>query len=205
MHLCDLLLSKGLAGKATILLSLSFVLKPISLPLLGLPLFAPLKNRKKSLVAFLIIVSIFLLLAFLPFYLLGWVLPASSNQVTSYFRMAGGLTLFSVVELIKNTAILPIGLEFLGYLWVPALILGYIWVYLNPPKNTCEFITGAILLLLIFFLTRSWVSEPNLNLFLPLFLILLGYGKISDRLFHLSWILPLVFIFLNYSFPQLFF
>jgi hypothetical protein len=33
----------------------------------------------------------------------------------------------------------------------------------------------------------------------------LGYGKINRKTFHLLWIIPFAFLFLNYAFPQLFF
>jgi hypothetical protein len=60
-------------------------------------------------------------------------------------------------------------------------------------------------LTLVFFLTRSWLSEPNINLLLPLMLILVGMNKLGWRSLHLSWIVPLVFMVLNTSFSQLFF
>jgi hypothetical protein len=36
-------------------------------------------------------------LAVLPFNLFGWMAPSSPDQVTSYFRMAGGMT-FNIVR-----------------------------------------------------------------------------------------------------------
>lgn len=196
-------LSMGSTGKSAFLLALSVVLKPISFALLGLPLLFS-SSRKKSIISILIVTDV-ILLGVLPAYLLGWNLPLSLDQASSFFRMAGGLTLFSAVEPLAGSSDLPVGLAFLGYLWIPALVFGYYWLYRYPPKNTYELVRSAVFLLLIFFLTRSWVSEPNLNLLLPLLLIMYGYGKISSRLLHLTWIIPLVFIFLNNAFPQLLF
>jgi hypothetical protein len=110
-----------------------------------------------------------------------------------------------VVEFFQKNALLPAGLEFLGYLWIPALLLGYYFVYRNPPKNARQLFQSSVFLLLVFFLSRTWLSEPNINLLLPLFLLLLGYGKIGMKTFHLGWIIPFAFVFLNYAFPQLFF
>ena len=168
-------LSKGKIVKSSILLSLSIVLKPISLPLIGLPLlFRTPNNRRKNLIYILIMFAMVVGLAVLPFNLLGWMAPSSPSQVTSYFRMADSMTLFSLVEIIQNTAVLPAGLEFLGYLWIPALLIGYYLVYRNPPKSMPELAEKAVVLLLIFFLTRTWLSEPNLNLIISLALIALA-------------------------------
>lgn len=199
-------LSKCMIKKSALLLSLSIVLKPISLPLIGLPLlFSTPKNRQKNVVYVLILLLIVLALWFLPFNLLGWMMPSSPNQITSYFKMAGGMTLFNIVEIFQKTATLPTSLEFLGYLWIPALISGYYIIYRNPPKTMNKLVESAVFLLFIFFLTRSWLSEQNINILLPLLLILFGSGKISSKNLHLTWIIPFIFLFLNYAVPQLFF
>jgi hypothetical protein len=200
------LLSKGMIVKSSILLSLSIVLKPISLPLIGLPLlFSTPKNRRKNLLYILISSVVVVTLWFLPFNLLGWMVPSSPTQLTSYFKMAGGMTLFNSVEIFQKAAAIPAGLDFLGYIWIPTLILGYFIIYRNPPKTMPKLVESAVVLLFIFFLTRSWLSEPNINILLPLLLILFGSGKISPKNLHLAWIIPSVFLFFNYAVPQLFF
>jgi hypothetical protein len=109
------------------------------------------------------------------------------------------------VEVIQNTAVLPAGLEFLGYLWIPALLIGYYLVYRNPPKSMPELAEKAVVLLLIFFLTRTWLSEPNINLIIALALIALASKEMNFRNFAFLWVIPLVFMFLNTSMQQLFF
>ena len=199
-------LSKGQIVKSSILLSLSIILKPISLPLIGLPLFfSTSQNRRKNLIYILISALILVGLWFLPFNLFGWMVPTSPGQVTAYFKMAGSMTLFNLVEVFQNTAVLPLGLEFLGYLWIPALLIGYYLVYRNPPKSMPELAEKAVLLLLIFFLTRTWLSEPNINLVISLALFALASKKLNFRNFGFLWIIPLVFMFFNFAFPQLFF
>jgi Gpi18-like mannosyltransferase len=199
-------LSKGKIVKSSILLSLSIVLKPISLPFIGLPLlFSTSNNRRKNLIYILITLAMIVGLAILPFNLLGWMAPTSPGQVTSYFRMADSMTLFSLVEVIQNTVVLPAGLEFLGYLWIPALLIGYYLVYRNPPKTMPELAEKALVLLLIFFLTRTWLSEPNINLIISLALIALVSKEMNFRNFAFLWVIPLVFMFLNTSVQQLFF
>ena len=131
--------------------------------------------------------------------------PSSPGQVTAYFKMADSMTLFSIVEVIQNTAVLPAGLEFLGYLWIPALLIGYYFVYRNPPKSMPELAEKAVMLLLIFFLTRTWLSEPNLNLIISLALLMVVAKDMNFRNFAFLWAIPLVFMFLNTSAQQLFF
>ena len=199
-------LSKGMIVKSSLLLSLSIVLKPISLPLIGLPLFfRTAKNRRKNILYILISLLIVVTLWFLPFNLFGWMAPSSPGQVTAYFKMADSMTLFTLVEVIQNTAVLPAGFEFLGYLWIPALLIGYYFVYRNPPKSMPELAEKAVLLLLIFFLTRSWLSEPNLNLIISLALLTVVAKDMNFRNFAFLWAIPLVFMFLNTSAQQLFF
>jgi len=200
------LLSKGKVIKSSILLSLSIVLKPISLPMIGLPLlFSTPKNRRKNLLYILISSVIVVSLWFLLFNLFGWMVPSSPSQITSYFKMADSMTLFSLTEVIQNTAVLPAGLEFLGYLWIPALLVGYYLIYRNPPKSMPELAEKAVILLLIFFLTRTWLSEPNINLIIALALLTLVSKDLNFRNFGFIWVIPLVFMFFNTSLPQLFF
>ncbi len=200
------LLSKGMIVKSSILLSLSIVLKPVSLPLIGLPLlFSTQKNRQKNALYILILLAFVATLWFLPFNLLGWTTPDSSSNFLSYFSMAGGMTPFNLVEVIQNTVVLPASLGFLGYLWIPALLLGYYLVYRNPPKSTTELAEKAVMLLLIFFLTRTWLSEPNINMIIPLAFLTLTLKKLNFRNFAFLWVIPLIFMFFNTSIPQLFF
>ena len=89
-------LSKCMVGKSSLLLSISLVLKPISFPLIGLPLVC-YRTRKAKKIAVYLFVAVLVLLAlwFVPFYFLHWMVPSSGFQLTSYFRMAGGMTVFN--------------------------------------------------------------------------------------------------------------
>ena len=122
-----------------------------------------------------------------------------------FTKMSGGMTLFSLVEVIQNTAVLPAGLEFLGYIWIPALLIAYYLIYRNPPKSFIEVAKAAVGLMLVFFLTRSWISEPNINVILPLAILALSFKKMNFRNFLFLSVIPLVFMFINTSIPQLFF
>ncbi len=191
---------------SAVLLSLSVVLKPISFPLLGLPiLFSQGKSWKKTIQYSLIVILVIVSLWILPFNLLGWALPSSGVQVTSYFMRAGGMTPFNIIEILQDTTTFPAGLYFLGYLWIPALLAGYYLVYRDPPKNFNELTQKAIGLMLIFFLTYSWLSEPYVIIVIALALLALPYSKTSFRDFHFLWVLPLVFMVFSTNFAQLFY
>lgn len=200
------LLSKGIVKKSAMLLSLSVVLKPISFPLLGLPLlFSPRKNWPKMLRYILISVAVIVTFWILPFYLFGWTLPSSSNQVTSYFTRAGGMTPFTLVEIFQDTVTLPSGLAFLGYIWIPALLLGYYLVYRDQPKTFNELTQKAIGIMLIFFLTYSWLSEPYVIVAIAFALLAFPFAKMDFRNFHFLWVIPLIFMILTTNFVQLFY
>lgn len=200
------LLSKGIVKKSAVLLSLSVALKPISLPLLGLPLlYSPGKNLSKMLQYILISVGVIVTLWILPFYLFGWMTPSSSDQVTSYFTRAGGMTPFTLVEILQDKVTIPTGLAFLGYIWIPALLMGYYLVYRDPPKTFNELTQKAIGIMLIFFLTYSWLSEPYVDVAIALALLALPFAKMNFRNFHFLWVIPFIFMILTTNFAQLFY
>ena len=200
------LLSKGRTAESALVIAVGFVLKPISLPLLGLPLlYSATNSAKKRVAAFFAIAIIVGCLWFLPYPLAGWAAPVSPSQVASFFSMAGGMTPFNIVDVFWHTSTMPFGLWFLGYLWIPALIAGYILVIRRSPKTLIQLSQAALVLLLIFLLSRSWLSEQNLNMLFPFMLILVGAGMLKPRSVHLVWVVGLVFLVVNLSLLQLLF
>ncbi|HEX9261175.1 MAG TPA: glycosyltransferase 87 family protein, partial [Candidatus Bathyarchaeia archaeon] len=200
------LLGKGRNRWSAITLALAFSVKPIVLPLLGLPIFFQTpKNWRRSLEYLAILGSIIFIIVILPFLFSGWQIPLAPGEWNSHFVTAGGLSLFGISELVNETQVLPQSLEILGFLWVPALLIGYYGVHRKPLASNIELVSKGIILSLIFFLTRSWLSEPNINLVLALILISVETNAITFRNFHFAWVLPFIFMFFNYSIPQLFF
>jgi hypothetical protein len=63
----------------------------------------------------------------------------------------------------------------------------------------------STVLILIFFLFRSWVSEPNIVLLIPMVLILVSTGELNPLALNVVWILPLIFSFFNTATVQLLF
>ena len=188
------------------MLAVSVAIKPVALPLAPLPLFFSERLlSRKNLWYSLIFTSVLLTLAIIPFFLLGWTIPVAQGEWNGQFNIAGGMTVFNVAEIIQNSPMIPPALEFLGLLWVPSLIVAFFFVYRDPPRSMENLVRKAIGLVLVFFLTRSWLSEPNINLILPLMLVAVGVNMLDRRSLHLMWVVPLVFLMLNAALPQLFF
>ena len=199
-------LSVGKIKKSSLMMAVGVAIKPIAIPLVGLPLLFTAPDQRRKNIQYLLIFSlVFLACYFVPFYLFGWNIPLGTNEWNAQFKMAGGMSPFNIIELFQFSSLFPSELTLLGYLWVPALIAGYYFVFRNRPKSINGLARKAVGITLVFFLTRSWLSEPNINLILPFMLLTVEPCKKSFRNFHFAWIIPLLFMFLNFSFPQLFF
>jgi hypothetical protein len=187
------------------LMAMAVLFKPIALPLIGLPLFAAAAKKHSKKAEYLAVFSSVGLIGFLtPFYIFNWASPLAPGTWNSHFTMLGGLTPLNIVELFQ-APVLPSGLDFLGFIWIPALLAGYLLVYRHPPESLSDFAAKGVSLTLLFFVTRLWLSETNVTLVLALMLLTLTSNKISFRGFHFLWIVPLIFMFLNWAIPQLFF
>jgi hypothetical protein len=60
-------------------------------------------------------------------------------------------------------------------------------------------------LVLVMFLTRTWLSEPNIVLLLPFLVILVALGELNPLALTAMWVIPLIFTIFNTSPPQLLF
>ncbi|MCX9025368.1 MAG: glycosyltransferase 87 family protein [Candidatus Methanoperedens sp.] len=191
-------------GRSAVLLALAISLKPIALPLLPLPIIYTARGSMKSCAKYLIIsLASILVLTVLPFYLLNWNPGPIFRNWDYHETVAGGLSIFGFVEALQGTYHIPDSMYLLGFLWIPAVALGYI--FLHPRFNSPEEITrSACSIILIFLLTRAWVSEPNLVLLIPFLVMVMTMNNISWKVYTFAWSVPLVFAFLNTSIPQLF-
>ncbi len=217
-----LLLSRGMPGLSAISLSLAVSLKPIALPLIPLAVmaarFVPAAvapgrawaafptgrtpfARAASYTAALALGL--LLFSAAPFFIFRWDPWIILRNWNTHFIAAGGLSWLSFFELIGNSYTLPASLAFLGLLWLPAVMVGAL--FLKPMSAGFEeLLDKGLRLILLFFITRSWLSEPNVNLLLPMAVILTASGRLSKRHLLALWALPLAFALLNTSLAQLF-
>ena len=200
-------LSHGKIKRSAILLALSASLKII--PLVLGPLFLLFIKRNHDRIKILEFVFLsfiaLALFAFLPFWIFNWDPNLILTNSDYHFLRAGCFSLFNLNELLFNTNSLPAGWEFLGYVWIPSLALGYYALTKTRLESRMDLVRWASSLLFVLMLTRSWVSEQNIVLFFPLLLIY-SVVDLKNWVFpHLTWINTLVFSFLHGSPLQMFF
>ena len=198
-------LSEGKLTSSAILLALAISFKPTALPLAP-AIFVFLRGKPSRLVLryfFLFFICAFMLFVG-PFAILGWDPTPILQHWNAHFSVGGGLSFMTFLELIRGSYQLP-GLWWLvGLLWVPAL--GIATIMLKPGGDgLIDLIKKSSALIMVFFLFRAWLSEPNLLLVLPLILILTSFGELDSRALTAVWVLAFLFSFFNTSTFQLLF
>jgi hypothetical protein len=186
-------------------LGLAIALKPTPVPVI-LAILAYLwgtdwKWRARYIITF--VVSLFVLCV-LPFFVFHWSASPILKGWNAQFSVSGGMSLTTLYELIKDTYILPGYWWLLGFLWLPAVLIGALSLR-KGDHGLVELIRNSLMLILIFFLTRTWLSEQNLTLILPLVLILVALGELPRLGLTVVWALPLIFTIFNTSPAQLLF
>jgi len=199
------LLAEGGLIIPAILLALAISLKPIAIPLI-LVIFIYLAGRslRRTLQFFLVFTSSMLLFCVAPFILLGWNPSPILLHWNSQFTVGGALSFMTFLEYVKWTYQLPGQWWLLGWLWVPALAIAT-YTLKSGIRGFEDLLKKSVALILVFYLCRAWVSETNLNLILPMVLILVSLNALDRRALEAIWVLPLIFSFINTSLAQLFF
>ena len=199
------LLSEGGLLFPAILLALAISMKPIALPLILVTLiFLAGKSLRRTLQYLAVFSLSMLLFCVVPFIIFKWNPSEIFQHWNSQFVVGGGLSFMTFLEYVSWTYQLPGQWWFLGWLWVPAL--GLAAYALKPGMQGFEdLLKKSTALILVFFLCRAWLSETNLNLILPLVLILVSMHALDRRTLLAIWVLPLIFSFFNTSLAQLFF
>ena len=94
----------------------------------------------------------------------------------------------------------------LGLLWIPALAVATVFALRRRGVGSFDdVVKKSTALVLVFFLTRTWLAEPNVILILPLALILTSLGELDRRALTAVWVIPLLFTVFNASPLQLLF
>ena len=200
-----LLLAGGRITFPAALLALAISFKPTALPLLP-AVFIFLLDRPVSRILRFFVLSFFFLALFCagPFLIFHWDLSPILHHWNAQFSVGGGMSFMTSLELIAGSYQLP-GLWWLvGMLWVPALAVSAL--LLKPGGNgLVDLLKKSTILTLVFFVFRTWLSEPNLVLVLPMLVLLVSLGKLDARLLAAFWVVPLIFSFFNTSLTQLLF
>ncbi len=190
---------------AALLLALAISFKPISIPVVLAAMVYLWGKPWLRLVRFLVILAASgALFCIAPFILFGWDASPVLQNWNAQFTVSGGMSLMTFYEQLRNTYLLPGRWWLLGLAWIPAVCLGTL---LLPPskQNFTDLLKKSLVLILIFYLTRTWLSEPNLSLVLAMVLILTHLGELPNFTLTMTWAMPLIFTIFNTSPPQLLF
>jgi hypothetical protein len=199
------LLYGGRLGISAGLLALAISFKPTAVPIAPVVLAYLLTRSVRQAVRYSAVLLLGLLLfGVAPFLIFGWSPAPILQHWNAHFTVAGGMSFMTFFELLRDSYQLPGGWWLLGMVWIPALGVGLLALRrgIGGFEDLLKKSTGLVL---IFFLTRAWLSEQNVVLILPLVLILTSIGELDGRALRAVWILPLIFTIFNGSPPQLLF
>ncbi len=199
------LLYKQQIGTSAILLALAIALKPTPLPVALAAVAYLWRAPWHKLVGYISILTLVLLAAcILPFLILHWDAQPIFHGWNAQFSVSGGMSPTTIYELLADTYLLPGYWWLLGFLWIPAVMISAIFLP-RGEVGLAGLIRNSLVLILVFFLTRTWLSEQNLALILPLILVLVVMGELPNLCLTIVWVLPLIFTVFNTSPAQLLF
>jgi hypothetical protein len=198
-------LARGKLTGSAILLALAISFKPTAIPLIpAVFVYMRSGSLRQIFRYFALFLSAALLFSVGPFVILRWEPTIILQHWNAHFTVGGGLSFMTFLELIKNTYQLPGQWWLLGLLWAPALLIAT-FTLKNASIGLLNLLKISTALIMVFFLSSTWVSEPNIILVLPLILILTATGELDQRALTLVWLLTIVFGFINTSMFQLLF
>jgi hypothetical protein len=200
-----LLDAKKPVGSA-ILLALAISMKPIMLP------FAPAvfvyllqQGKRNTLWYFSVFFTGCLVFCALPFIVFGWDPAVIFRNWNAHFIVAGCMSFMSISEIWNPHFQLTGAGRFLGMLWAPALLGIFVHFFRLKTTGFKNLLKICATMTLVFFLTRTWLSEPNILVLLPIVLVLVSTGELNRVTLSFFWVFPLGFALLNGSFAALLF
>jgi diacylglycerol kinase len=182
----------------------AIALKLIPVVLLPLLIFCE-RKRENWLRAFEYFALVAAVVGFscLPF-LIGWSLKPIIDNWNIHFVRIGAFSPMNVL-LLFGIASSANELSFLGFLWVPSLALVYFLLIRKRAITSTNLLLPSLAVMLGFSLTRSWVSEQNLNFVVPLVLLCSVEQDWSKKWVSAAWLLPLIFaVFHTFPLEMLF-
>jgi len=199
------LLNKQHTIISSILLALAISLKPTPVSVLLVVMVylwgSPWQRLVRYIISFAFSMLVFCVL---PFLIFQWDASPIFRGWNAQFSVSGGMSLTTLYELLDNTYLLPGNWWLLGFVWLPAILIGALFMQ-KGNQSLLDLLRNSLAMILIFFLTRTWLSEQNLTLILPIVLILVLMGELPKLTLSAVWILPLIFTIFNTSPPQLLF
>jgi hypothetical protein len=190
---------------SSILLALAISLKPTPIAVVLVVMVylwgSPWKRLIRYMVSFCLSMLAFCVL---PFIIFRWDVSPILHGWNAQFSVSGGMSLTTLYELFKDTYQLPGNWWLLGFAWLPAILIALLWMKTGE-RGLVHLIKQSLAMILIFFLTRTWLSEQNITLILSIVLILTALGELPKLTLTATWVLPLIFTVFNTSPPQLLF
>jgi hypothetical protein len=190
---------------SAILLGLAIAAKPIALPLLPLPWMvmshAPIRRRGRY---YMLLTASLVFFCVVPFVIFGWSPEVIIRNWNAHLVVGGGMSLLTFRELTNGSYALEGAWQILGVVWLPAVAVAA-WSIRSRVNQRGGLLAASTVLVFVFFLTRAWLSEPNILLVLPMVVILVSTGDLPSLGLAAIWILPLVFGVFNTSIVQLLF
>ncbi len=103
--------------------------------------------------------------------------------------MTGTMSYMTVVRLVEGPVDAAGHWWLLGLAWVPALAVAAVDRAAPRGRATCaDLFRKSAALVLVFFLARTWLAEPNVVLVLALVLVLASLGDLDRRFFTAIWV-----------------
>jgi hypothetical protein len=188
-----------------VLLALAVSCKPIALPLIPLVfVYLAVRSIKHVVQYFAVFVASLVLFCVVPFFLFGWDPAVILQHWNFHFTVGGGLSFMTFLESLNRSYQLT-GLWWMaGWVWLPALGIAT-WKLKPGITGFRDLLKKSVAMVLVFYLCRAWLSEPNVLLVLPLVVILVSLDEMKPIFLAALWVLPLIFSFFNTSLAQLFF
>jgi hypothetical protein len=200
-----ILLDSGKYGRSAFLLGLAIAFKPIALPLVPVAVMYLLSRSWRQAAWFGFVFSMVVLFSCAgPFIVFGWDPAVIVRNWNVHFIAGGGMSFLAFLEFIPNASRLNGQWQLAGFLWVPALCLA-IFFLRGGIGGLDDLLKKSAALLLVFFLTRSWLSEPNIVVLIPFLVIAVSGGGLPRPLLHAVWVLTLAFSIFNASVALVFF
>lgn len=187
------------------LLALSIAVKPTALPLLPVALVYLVGRSFRQAARYAAVFGVgVLVFCVLPFAVFGWDPTRVIRHLNAHFMMTGTMSFMTVVRLFRDPLLMEGRWWLLGLLWIPALAVA-IFALRRGVGGFDDLVRKSTALVLVFFLTRTWLAEPNVILILTLVLILTSLGELDRRALTAVWVIPLLFTVFNASPLQLLF
>jgi hypothetical protein len=184
-----------------------------AIPVIYLPLLAFVQKSRAKIIQYLATsIAISLFFVFLPYLVFPtWNITALIGTGSSVINTVGGsMNYFELISTLANYKLLPSWtygfIYVISYLWVPALLYtSYYCVKIlrNTGVNPKSLALSAVIVTLVFYLTRIQINEQYAIYFIGLGLIdcyLLGSSMQRKKEFYGVWLSALAFLIANNSF-----